>query len=117
MGILALGFSLANNNLIEYSVVQRILNITYFLKMSHYLPLNFLIKQESLDFSAEAINICNFFSSSIGFNPYSCFFRFTLSFTFDQDLLGHPLHRLLCLASTFFPPNSCILSFASVFGF
>ena len=46
--------------------------------------------------------VCNFISSSVGFNPRRCFLRLTLVFRLRFGLsLGRPFHRLLCFLSAF----------------
>ena len=64
--------------------------------------------KKALTFQPELLFICNFLSSSIGFIPYSCFHRFTFVFIFRFNILGFPLHRFLCFASSFFPPDSSL---------
>ena len=52
--------------------------------------------KKGLDFSVETVLfICNFLSSSAGFNLCSCFFRLTLVFRFRFDLSGPSIPRLI----------------------
>ena len=73
--------------------------------------------QKGLDFSVEAVIICNFLSSSVGFNPCRCFFRLTPVFRFRFQPLW-AVHSTACAASFPLSDPLCLgsLSVPSVSG-